>query len=54
MPSFFVFVFPRYFLSTNATSTFGSIVSSYPGDLVIVTIQVHVSCSQVFLQLLLL
>ncbi|KAG6479208.1 hypothetical protein ZIOFF_062669 [Zingiber officinale] len=29
----------RYFLSTNATSTFSSIVSSYPGDLVIVTIQ---------------
>ncbi|WOL09858.1 hypothetical protein Cni_G18611 [Canna indica] len=30
----------RYFLSTNATSTFRSIVSSYPGDLVLVTIQV--------------
>ncbi|URE30455.1 phosphoglycerate kinase [Musa troglodytarum] len=29
-----------YFISTNATSTFRSIVSSYPGDLVLVTIQV--------------
>lgn len=29
----------RYFISTNATSTFRSIVSSYPGDLVLVTIQ---------------
>ncbi|CAL9109530.1 unnamed protein product [Musa textilis] len=28
-----------YFISTNATSTFRSIVSSYPGDLVLVTIQ---------------
>ncbi|XP_064958523.1 uncharacterized protein LOC135609328 isoform X4 [Musa acuminata AAA Group] len=28
-----------YFISTNATSTFRSIVSSYPGDLVLVAIQ---------------
>ncbi|KAJ8485349.1 hypothetical protein OPV22_017834, partial [Ensete ventricosum] len=28
-----------YFISANATSTFRSIVSSYPGDLVLVTIQ---------------
>ncbi|CAL9144115.1 unnamed protein product, partial [Musa hybrid cultivar] len=32
-----------YFISTNATSTFRSIVSSYPGDLVLVAIQVQVS-----------
>ncbi|XP_060201489.1 uncharacterized protein LOC132630015 isoform X3 [Lycium barbarum] len=29
----------RYFIATNATSTFRSIVSSYPGDLVLVSIQ---------------
>ncbi|CAL9761529.1 unnamed protein product [Musa acuminata subsp. burmannicoides] len=29
----------EYFISTNATSTFRSIVSSYPGDLVLVAIQ---------------
>ncbi|XP_065009895.1 uncharacterized protein LOC135639844 isoform X2 [Musa acuminata AAA Group] len=29
-----------YFISTNATSTFRSIVSSYPGDLVLVAIQI--------------
>ncbi|KAE8705973.1 Phosphoglycerate kinase isoform 2 [Hibiscus syriacus] len=29
-----------YFIDTNATSTFRSIVSSYPGDLVLVSIQV--------------
>ncbi|PIA37252.1 hypothetical protein AQUCO_03000087v1 [Aquilegia coerulea] len=29
----------RYFIATNATSTFRSIVSSYPGDLVLVLIQ---------------
>lgn len=28
-----------YFISTNATSTFRSIISSYPGDLVLVSIQ---------------
>ncbi|BAF26609.2 Os10g0442100, partial [Oryza sativa Japonica Group] len=31
----------RYFVSTNATSTFRSIVSSYPGQLALVTIQVY-------------
>uniref|UniRef100_A0A452YB28 tRNA (guanine(46)-N(7))-methyltransferase n=1 Tax=Aegilops tauschii subsp. strangulata TaxID=200361 RepID=A0A452YB28_AEGTS len=36
MPSF---TFGRYFLSTNATSTFRSIVSSYPGQLTLVSIQ---------------
>ncbi|XP_021897307.1 uncharacterized protein LOC110814219 isoform X2 [Carica papaya] len=29
----------RYFISTNATSTFRSIVSNYPGDLALVSIQ---------------
>ena len=35
-----VYFFDRYFVSTNATSTFHSIVSSYPGRLTLVTIQV--------------
>ena len=35
-----VYFFDRYFVSTNATSTFHSIVSSYPGRLTLVTVQV--------------
>jgi hypothetical protein len=35
-----VYFSDRYFVSTNATSTFHSIVSSYPGRLTLVTIQV--------------
>lgn len=30
----------RYFIATNATSTFRSILSDYPGELVLVSIQV--------------
>lgn len=44
------FVSCRHFISTNATSTFHSIVSSYPGDLAIVSIQVpgcNTSCLQI-------
>lgn len=36
--SFVLYV--RYFIVTNATTTFRSIVSSYPGELVLVSIQV--------------
>lgn len=36
----FVVVCVRYFIATNATSTFRSIVSSYPGKLILVSIQV--------------
>ena len=35
------FICGRYFIATNATSTFRSIVSSYPGELVLVSIQVE-------------
>ena len=35
-----VYFSDRYFVSTNATSTFHSIVSSYPGRLILVTVQV--------------
>ncbi|KAL3825877.1 hypothetical protein ACJIZ3_021906 [Penstemon smallii] len=33
-----------YFITTNATSTFKSIVSSYPGELVLVSVQVILQC----------
>lgn len=35
-------VIVRYFIPTNATSTFRSIVSSYPGNLLLVSIQVQI------------
>lgn len=36
----FICIFIRHFLPANATSTFRSIISSYPGKLVLVSIQV--------------
>ena len=38
-----VFLHFRYFVATNATSTFRSIVSTYPGQLVLVSIQVNIT-----------
>jgi len=37
------FICFRHFIATNATSTFRSIVSSYPGELVLVSIQVKLN-----------
>lgn len=40
-PVIIIIVSVRYFIGTNATSTFRSIVSSYPGQLILVSIQVY-------------